>query len=195
MSISVFSTDVPAPPAPISEKEYHTHDDVIKWSHFPRYWPFVWGIRRWPMNSPHKEQWCGALLFLLICALNKRLRKQSWRWWFETPLRSLWGHFNESKAESAWGCQVLSIWDDQRLMLVCCKSYCHVSPFSGHVRRLAIRPREVWKPRDWSWNDLNFDRGSTAAEALVKLRGDHITLYPHIAPSKLHGTGCKTSCK
>ena len=20
------------------------HDDVIKWKHFPRYWPFVWGI-------------------------------------------------------------------------------------------------------------------------------------------------------
>ena len=22
----------------------HTHDDVIKWKHFPRYWPFVRGI-------------------------------------------------------------------------------------------------------------------------------------------------------
>ena len=22
------------------------HDDVIKWKHFPRYWPFVWGIHR-----------------------------------------------------------------------------------------------------------------------------------------------------
>ena len=24
----------------------HTHDDVIKWKHFLRYWPFVWGIHR-----------------------------------------------------------------------------------------------------------------------------------------------------
>ena len=23
------------------------HDDVIKWKHFPRYWPFVLGIPRW----------------------------------------------------------------------------------------------------------------------------------------------------
>ena len=23
-----------------------THDDVIKWKHFPRYWPFVRGIHR-----------------------------------------------------------------------------------------------------------------------------------------------------
>ena len=32
------------------------HDDVIKWKHFPRYWPFVRGIHRWPVNSPHKGQ-------------------------------------------------------------------------------------------------------------------------------------------
>ena len=30
------------------------HDDVIKWKHFPRYWPFVWGVHRWPVKSPHK---------------------------------------------------------------------------------------------------------------------------------------------
>ena len=44
------------------------HDDVIKWKHFPRYWPFVWGIHRSPVNSPHKGQWRGALMFSLICA-------------------------------------------------------------------------------------------------------------------------------
>ena len=162
---------------------WHTwihHDDVIKWKHFPRYWPFVRGIRRSPVNSPHNGQWCGALIFSLICAwingwvntgeagdlrrhrahhdvtgmmftwnfanhrwnevytyskmkrvfpnllyrtlyiippvtgefpsqrpvtrcfdvffdlrLNKRLSKQSWGWWFETPSRSLWRHCNE----------------------------------------------------------------------------------------------------
>ena len=24
------------------------HDDVVKWKHFPRYWPFVRGIHRFP---------------------------------------------------------------------------------------------------------------------------------------------------
>ena len=43
------------------------HDDVIKWKHFPRYWPFVRGIHRSPGNSPHKGQWGGALMFSLIC--------------------------------------------------------------------------------------------------------------------------------
>ena len=44
------------------------HDDVIKWKHFPRYWPFVQGIHRWPVNSPHKGQWRGALMFSFIYA-------------------------------------------------------------------------------------------------------------------------------
>ena len=43
------------------------HDDVIKWKHFPRNWPFVRGIHRSPVNSPHKGQWRGALRFSLIC--------------------------------------------------------------------------------------------------------------------------------
>ena len=43
------------------------HHDVIKWKHFSRYWPFVRGIHRSPVNSPHKGQWRGALMFSLIC--------------------------------------------------------------------------------------------------------------------------------
>ena len=44
------------------------HDDVIKWTHFQHYWPFVRGIHRSPVDSPHKGQWRGALMFSLICA-------------------------------------------------------------------------------------------------------------------------------
>ena len=43
------------------------HDDIIKWKHFPHYWPFVWGIHQSPVNSQHKGQWQGALMFSLIC--------------------------------------------------------------------------------------------------------------------------------
>ena len=45
-----------------------TRDDIIIWKHFPRYWPFVRGIHRSQVNSPHKSQWRGALMFSLICA-------------------------------------------------------------------------------------------------------------------------------
>ena len=41
---------------------------VIEWNHFPRYWPFARGIHRSSVNSPHKGQWRGALIFSLICA-------------------------------------------------------------------------------------------------------------------------------
>ena len=47
---------------------FSMHDDVIKWKHFPRYWTFVRGIHRSPVNSPHRGQWRGALMFSLICA-------------------------------------------------------------------------------------------------------------------------------
>ena len=69
-----------ARPPPVQDVVYHekgelsiTHDDVIKWTHFSRYWPFVQGIHRWPVNSPHKGQWRGALVFYLVCAsVNNR---------------------------------------------------------------------------------------------------------------------------
>ena len=69
-------------------KRFH-HDDVIKWKHFPRYWPFVRGIHRSPVNSPHKGQWRGALMFSLIW-----LSKQWWGWWFEALSCPLWRHCN-----------------------------------------------------------------------------------------------------
>ena len=47
---------------------FQWHSDVIKWKYFPRYWPFVRGIHGWPVNSLHKGQWRGALMFSLIYA-------------------------------------------------------------------------------------------------------------------------------
>ena len=45
----------------------HIHINVIKWKQFPRYWRYVRGIHRSPVNSPHKDQWRGALMFSLVC--------------------------------------------------------------------------------------------------------------------------------
>ena len=55
-----------ANPDACSNNRVCKHDDVIKWKHFPRYWPFVRGIHRSPVNSPHKGQWRGALMCSLI---------------------------------------------------------------------------------------------------------------------------------
>ena len=44
------------------------HAQIKENTKAPRYWPFVWGIHWSLVNSPHKGQWRGALVFSLICA-------------------------------------------------------------------------------------------------------------------------------
>ena len=63
--ISCFNATKPLPGKLCSIKPT-PHDDVIKWKHFPRNWPFVRGIHRSPVNSPHKGQWRGALICVWI---------------------------------------------------------------------------------------------------------------------------------
>ena len=58
--------------AVITALELWPHDDVVKWKHFPRYWPFVRGIHPSPVNSPHEGQWRGALMFSLRGWVNNR---------------------------------------------------------------------------------------------------------------------------
>ena len=70
------------------------YDDAIKWKHFPRYWPFVRGIHRSPVNSPHKVPVTRSFDVYFDLRPDKRLSKQSWGWWFETLSHSLWRHRN-----------------------------------------------------------------------------------------------------
>ena len=51
---------------------WFVHDDVNKWKPFPRYWLFVRGFQWSPVNSPHRGQRRGALMFSLICAWINR---------------------------------------------------------------------------------------------------------------------------
>ena len=78
-----------------------SHDDVIKWKHFPRYWPFVRGIHRWPVNSPAQRPVTRSFDVFFDLRLYKRLRKQSWGWWFETLSRPLWRH-SDVFSQFAW---------------------------------------------------------------------------------------------
>ena len=69
--------------------------DIIKWKHFPRYWPFVRGIHQSPVSFPHKDQWRGALMFPLICAwTNDYVDNHDAD--AETPSCFLWRHGNDS---------------------------------------------------------------------------------------------------
>ena len=60
------------------------HDDVIKWKHFPRYWPLYMefsGAGEFPAQRSVAQSF--DVFFGL--RLNKRLSKQWWGLWFETP--------------------------------------------------------------------------------------------------------------
>ena len=68
------------------------------WRHqvetFPRYWPLCGEFtgNRWiPLTKTS-----DAELWFFYLRLNKRLSKQSWGWWFETPSRPSWHHCNVS---------------------------------------------------------------------------------------------------
>ena len=71
------------------------HDDVIKWKHFPRYWTFVRGIHRFPVNSPAQRPVTQSFDAFFDLRLDKSLSKQSWSWWFETLSCPLWRQRND----------------------------------------------------------------------------------------------------
>ena len=108
------------------------HGDVIKWKHFPRYWPFVRGIHRWPVNSLTKasetELWCFFDL-----RLNKRFSKQSGRRWFEMPSHSLWRHCNDD-GENMCNLFVISVPADD-LVLSFVKIHLPTLPDNWHLTR------------------------------------------------------------
>ena len=81
------------------------------WEHFPRYWPFVcvcvggggggWG-GCWPVIGKFPSQRPVTRSFNVCFDLraNKRLSKQSGRWWSGTPSRPLWCHYNGTDMDS-----------------------------------------------------------------------------------------------
>ena len=66
-----------------------THDDVIKLKHFPHCWPFV-GNSPVTGEFPWQRPVTRSFDVFFDLRLNKRLSKQSWVWWFESPSRSLY---------------------------------------------------------------------------------------------------------
>ena len=78
------------------------HDDVIKWKHFPHYWPFVRGIRRSSVNYPRKDQWREVLMFSLICAWANSWANNGDPGDFRRQTRSLWRHCNDSKLNKTY---------------------------------------------------------------------------------------------
>ena len=89
------------------------HDDVIKWKHFPRYWSFVRKIHRFSVNSPHKAQWRGALMFSLICVwinggVNNREAGDLRR--YRAQCQSVWTVIDITLDRRSWLDSSIHIW-------------------------------------------------------------------------------------
>ena len=105
------------------------HDDVIKWKHLMRYWPFVPGIHRSPVNSPHKGQRRGALMFFICAWIND----QRLCWWFESPSRSLWRHCND----------VIIPYISVPFQMSEARTSCHEDEEAGSALHLSHHPRRA----------------------------------------------------
>ena len=73
----------------------YSDDDVIKWKHYPRHWPFVRGIHRSPVTQRPVTRSFEVVFDL---RLNKRLSKQSRPRWFEIhrahyDVTAMWWYF------------------------------------------------------------------------------------------------------
>ena len=132
------------------------HDDVIKLKHF-RVMALCAGNSSVTGEFPAQRPVTRSLDVFFDLRLNKRLSKQSWGWWLETPLRplyvtvmvwDLWGLSNQpvpGQHRGSWG----------RLERTCRCTQLGLSRnhLSGH-----LGPTGKWRPLlthwTWEWTDL-----------------------------------------
>ena len=116
------------------------YDDVIKCNHFPRYWPFVRGIHRSTVNSPHKRPVTRSFDVFFDLHSNKRLGKQ-WRgWWCGTPCIPLWRHCNEVSVNTS---------SVRRLNVPCGCCPCLIRDNVSLISDIEIA--DLWKPSKYSF--------------------------------------------
>ena len=128
-------------------------------------------------------------VFFDLC-LNKRLGKQSWGWWFETPSRSLWRHCNVL-LNLGYALALAQESDSESKRDMLSTSTVTRTPIQYPIRLLISRSREVSKPRDFIENctiSLKFDRhlGRSAAEVPVKFQSNAIISSTNLAASRLN---------
>ena len=149
------------------------HNDVIKWKHFLRYWPFVRRIHRSPVNSPRKGQWRGALMVFFICALNKRLSKQPWGWWFETPSLSSWRHCNERRRLTSIKVPIIKIRQPHDCLIFIMRIH-----IPGNILFiLKWDPVVIFPSRRLDMERLHYDDVTTMASHITSLTVVYSTVY------------------
>ena len=79
----------------------YSHDDVIKMETFSALLAICAGNSPVPGDFPTQRPVTRSFDGFFYLRPNKRLNKQTWGWWFETPSRPLWRYCNASKPHTA----------------------------------------------------------------------------------------------
>ena len=91
-----------------------------------------------PGEFPTQRPVTRSFDVFLDLRLNKRLSKQPWGWWFETPVWSLWRHCNVSglNVTTCWVHRVLTRW---------------VGMYANTIWDIFIRPRWIGFLHNLAW--------------------------------------------
>ena len=189
------------------------HDDVIKWNIFRVTGPLC-GEFTGPGEFPTQRPVTRTFDVFFDLRLNKRLSKQPWGWWFETPSWSLWSQSRGVSTEvgknvviiTSFYVKMVTMWNtswvvskvisitsfyvkisyDVKYKQGCVKSH-------HHKPKKDVLLQDLVKSRIYEIGSLNyriamkFDRhlGNTAAEVTVKFQSDRTILNTNLAASRL----------
>ena len=153
-----------------------SHDDVIKWKHFPVTGP-LWGNSPVTDEFPSLRPVTRSFDVFFDLRLNKRLSKQSWGWWFETPSGSLWRHLKIAPF-FAVGLVTLTIITEIDVQILC-------PSFGRH-------PLDEWTSVSWAYQHpvfkIKFSHSNnkhneiSVEQSTLKLI---LPLVPHVCVSEL----------
>ena len=83
------------------------YDDIIKWKYFSALLALCAGNSLVTCEFPSKRPVTRSFAVFFYPRLNKRLSKQSWLQWFETPSRQLWCRCNDVYPEKNLECNII----------------------------------------------------------------------------------------
>ena len=130
---------------PISREKTGMHDDVIK--SFSALLVLCAGISPLTGDFPSQRPMTRSFDIFFYLGLNKRLSKQSRRWWFETPSRSLWRHCNVSavsRLEQDWPFKYMYRWFSRLLVALLRVKLISLGP----IEKPKTRIYSIW---DFMW--------------------------------------------
>ena len=128
--------------------------------------PLCGGIHRSPVNSHHKGESRGALIFFYH-RLNKRLSKQSWGWWFETPSCSLWFWHHRNIG-----------WDLSNVWHLLCVIKAYVSLWKQLDKDAFLNNAYIGWEHCMKWHKLHPDVHKPNADSRESPRWRQMSFYP-----------------